>query len=126
MLAKQWIMFGSISGFFAVVFGAFGGHILKERLTEKAFSVYLIAVQYQMYHALALIGLGVWAAINSGNSSLDTQWTGWAFTAGIMLFSGSLYALALTDLKFLGMITPIGGLSFMAGWIGFAFLAWKA
>jgi uncharacterized membrane protein YgdD (TMEM256/DUF423 family) len=123
MLAKQWITLGAVSGFFAVLLGAFGGHILKERLSEKAFSIYQIANQYQMTHALALIGLGIWA---SSNSHMDSFLSGSAFTLGIVLFSGSLYALALTDLRFLGMITPLGGVSFMVGWIAFAFLAWKA
>ena len=123
MLAKQWIMMGSISGFFAVVLGAFGGHVLKSILSEKAFSIYLIGVQYQMYHALALILLGLWASQNGGAGTL---YPGWAFMIGIMAFSGSLYALALTDLKFLGMITPLGGFCFLAGWIGFPITAWKA
>jgi uncharacterized membrane protein YgdD (TMEM256/DUF423 family) len=123
MLSKQWIMIGAISAFFGVVFGAFGGHVLKNMLSEKAFSVFQVGIQYHMIHALALIGLGLWAG---QNTMVDTQFPGWAFTIGIMAFSGSLYALALTDLKFLGMITPLGGVSFLAGWIGFAFLAWKA
>ena len=116
-------MIGALSGFFGVVLGAFGGHVLKTTLSEKAFGVFQIGIQYHLIHALALIGLGVWAG---QNSMLESQWVGWAFTFGIMAFSGSLYALALTDIKFLGMITPFGGLSFLAGWLGFAFLAWKA
>lgn len=123
MLAKQWIVNGAISGFFGVIFGAFGGHALKARLSEKALSVYAVGVQYHLIHALALIGLGLWAA---QNPSLDTQFSGWAFTFGIVAFSGSLYVLAMTDLHWIGMVTPLGGVSFLAGWIGFAFLAWKA
>jgi uncharacterized membrane protein YgdD (TMEM256/DUF423 family) len=123
MLSKQWVMIGAISGFFAVALGAFGAHGLKDRLSEKALSIYQTAVQYQMVHALALIALGLWA---SQNINQETQLVGWAFTIGIMVFSGSLYALAVTDLKFLGAITPIGGVSFLVGWIAFAFLAWKA
>jgi uncharacterized membrane protein YgdD (TMEM256/DUF423 family) len=123
MLAKQWVMIGAISGFFGVALGAFGAHALKEHLSERAQAIYQTAVQYQMIHALALIGLGIWAA---QNAALDTQIAGWGFTAGILLFSGSLFALALTDLRFLGAITPLGGVSFLVGWIGFAFLAWKA
>ncbi|MBI2712314.1 MAG: DUF423 domain-containing protein [Bdellovibrio sp.] len=120
---KQWILIGAMSAFFGVVLGAFGGHFLKERLTEKAFSIYQIGIQYQMWHALALILLGVWGA---SQGSMDTSWPGMAFSAGIVLFSGSLYALALTDLHFLGMITPLGGVSFLVGWIGFAFLAFRS
>lgn len=116
-MPKQWILLGCVSGFFAVVFGAFGGHILKEKLTEKAFSIYQVGIQYQTLHALALIALGLWGAQNLAS---DTTQAGWAFTTGIVLFSGSLYCLALTDLKFLGMITPIGGIAFLAGWALFA------
>lgn len=123
MLSKQWVMLGAMSGFFGVVFGAFGGHVLKTQLSEYSFSIYQVAIQYHLIHALVLVALGVWAGLNPG---IDTKWVGWAFTLGIALFSGSLYALALTDLKFLGAITPLGGVSFLAGWIGFAFLAWKA
>ena len=123
MQSKQWMILGSLSAFFGVVFGAFGAHFLKDRLTEKNFIVYQTAVQYQMYHALALIALGLWAA---QYPSTDTNLTGLAFALGISIFSGSLYALAITDLRFLGAITPIGGLLFLAGWIGFAILVWKA
>lgn len=122
MLAKQWLMIGSISAFFAVVFGAFGGHVLKNTLSEKYFSIYLIAVQYQTYHSIALILLGLFA---HQYGAIDTTLPGWAFTLGIVTFSGSLYALSLTQLDFLGMITPIGGIAFLAGWFGFALSAWK-
>ena len=123
MHSKQWLMFGVLSAFFGVVLGAFGAHFMKDRLSEKAFTIYQTAAQYQMFHALALVGLGLWAA---QNPSIDTQLPGFAFTLGIAVFSGSLYALAVTDIKILGAITPIGGSLFLAGWIGFAFLVWKA
>jgi uncharacterized membrane protein YgdD (TMEM256/DUF423 family) len=123
MLSKQWVMIGAMSGFFGVVLGAFGAHALKNILSEKAFSIYQVAVHYHLVHALALIGLGLWAAQNPG---VDTQLAGWAFTFGIAVFSGSLYALAVTELRFLGAVTPLGGVAFLVGWIAFAFLAWKA
>jgi uncharacterized membrane protein YgdD (TMEM256/DUF423 family) len=123
MLAKQWVMNGAISGFFGVALGAFGAHALKNSLSEYALSVYQTAVQYQLIHALALVALGIWASLNP---SAETQLAGWAFTFGILIFSGSLYILAVTNLKFLGAITPIGGVLFLLGWITFAFLAWKA
>ncbi len=123
MLAKQWMMIGIISAFFGVAFGAFGAHALKESLSEHDLSIYQTAVHYQMIHALALIVLGIWTAQNPG---VDTQFAGWAFTIGIALFSGSLYVLSITQLKFLGIITPFGGTAFLAGWIAFAFLVWKA
>ncbi len=123
MLSKQWVMIGALSSFFAVALGAFGAHALKNSLSEKSLSIYQTGVHYQMFHALALVGLGLWAA---QNPMIDTQIPGWAFTMGICIFSGSLYVLALTDLKPIGAITPIGGISFLLGWIAFAFLAWKA
>lgn len=122
-MSRQWILIGAVSGFFGVVLGAFGGHYLKAILSEKSFSIYQIGIQYQMWHALALIGLGIWGIAQPG---MDTQWAGLGFTLGIVLFSGSLYALALTQLPFLGMITPLGGVSFLAGWIAFAFLAMRS
>jgi uncharacterized membrane protein YgdD (TMEM256/DUF423 family) len=123
MLSKQWVMIGSISAFFGVVFGAFGGHALKTRLSERALEIYQIGVHYHLVHALALVALGAWA---SQNPSIETEKVGWAFTLGIVLFSGSLYTLAITDLKFLGAVTPFGGISFLAGWLGFAYLAWRS
>lgn len=122
MVYKQWMMVGALSAFFGVAFGAFGAHALKDTLSERAFTVYQTAVHYQMFHALALIALGLWGA---QNPMLDTQRIGWAFTIGIVFFSGSLYTLAITNLKFLGAVAPIGGLSFLAGWALFAFQAWR-
>lgn len=123
MLAKQWISLGATCAFFGVALGAFGAHALKKTLPPESLSIYHTAVQYQMIHALALLILGLWAAQNPG---ISTQFPGSAFSAGIFLFSGSLYILALTRLPFIGIVTPFGGLCFLAGWIGFAFIAWKA
>jgi len=123
MLAKQWVVFGSIFGFFGVLLGAFGAHALKDSLPEKSLEIYQTAVHYQMIHALALIVLGIWSL---QNPSFDSQLPGWAFTLGVVVFSGSLVILAITQLKFLGAITPVGGLAFLVGWIAFAFRAWKA
>ena len=127
MQAKQWIVIGALSGFFGVVFGAFGAHALKSSLDDKAQAIYHTAVQYHLFHALVLICLGIWAGQNLGQGFESyIKLAGWAFTVGILVFSGSLYALAITQLKFLGAITPIGGVSFLIGWIAFAFMAWKA
>ena len=122
-MAKQWLMLGAISGFFGVVFGAFGGHVLKTTLEEKWFSIFKIGIQYQLWHTLALIAVGLWA---QHNPNADTQIPGLAFTFGIVLFSGSLYALALTRLPFLGAITPLGGVSFLVGWASFGYLIFKS
>src|SRR4051794_26568943 len=98
MQSKQWLMSGILSAFFGVLLGAFGAHFMKDRLSERAFTIYQTAVHYQFFHALALIALGLWAA---QNTAVDTQLPGVAFTLGIAIFSGSLYALAVTDLKIL-------------------------
>lgn len=122
-MAKVWITIGAMSAGLAVIFGAFGAHALRERLSEKMMAVYQTGSQYQFTHALALILLGIWATSHEG--SLGNA-AGWCFTAGTVLFSGSLYALAVTDIRILGAITPLGGMSFIAGWICFSLAAWKS
>jgi len=119
---NRWIISGSIFGFFSVAFGAFGAHALASRLNEKQLAIYHIGAQYQMYHALALIGLGVFSAYYP---QVSTGLAGWSFTLGSVIFAGSLYALALTDIKILGAITPIGGVFFMVGWAAFFFYGLK-
>jgi uncharacterized membrane protein YgdD (TMEM256/DUF423 family) len=118
----NFIVAGCVSGFLAVALGAFGAHGLADRLSERSLAIYHTAAQYQMYHALALIGLGLW-----GNWAQQTvNGPGWCWVVGTVIFAGSLYALALTDVKILGAITPIGGVLFLVGWILFAIKAWKA
>lgn len=120
---KIWIAVGAFSGFLSVALGAFGAHGLAQILNEKSLSTFHTGAQYQMYHALALIGFGLFS-LHFPNTV--TSLPGWAFTVGTLLFSGSLYALALTQIKLLGIITPFGGISFLLGWIVFAFQALKA
>jgi uncharacterized membrane protein YgdD (TMEM256/DUF423 family) len=122
-MPKTWVTIGAASAGLAVVFGAFGAHALRDRLTDKMMAVYQTGSQYQFIHALALILLGIWSA---NHDSALSSGAGWCFTVGTLLFSGSLYALAVTDIRILGAITPFGGLSFIAGWICFAISAWKA
>src|ERR1051326_2400212 len=111
---RTFLLLGSILGFLGVASGAFGAHALKTRLSPDMLAVFETGVRYQMYHAFAL--LIVAAAIGRiGNATLLTV-SGWAFFAGILLFSGSLYALALTGVRILGAITPLGGLFFLIGW----------
>ncbi len=98
----------------AVAFGAFGAHALRAALDPGAMAVYQTAVQYQFYHALALLAVGVLAGQGTPRPWLRAS--GWAFSIGIGLFCGSLYALALTGVRAWGMVTPIGGLAFLAGW----------
>ncbi|MDX1764102.1 MAG: DUF423 domain-containing protein [bacterium] len=122
-MAKIWIFLGALFGFLSVAFGAFGAHGLSRQLDERSLTVFQTGVQYQMFHSLALVALGVWSATDPGISHTVP---GSAFTAGILLFSGSLYILALTELKFFGLVTPIGGLLFLAGWAALAVAALRS
>lgn len=101
----------------AVAFGAFGAHGLKTRVTEDLLVVFETGARYQMYHALALMAVGLaldrWPAAG-------VSLAGWLFLAGILLFSGSLYAMTFTGARWWGAVTPIGGLAFLAGWVVFA------
>lgn len=111
---RTFLLIGSILGFLGVVLGAFGAHALKSRLSPDMLAVFETGVRYQMYHVFAL--LIVAAAIgHSGNARLLVT-AGWLFFAGILLFSGSLYVLALSSVGILGAITPIGGVLFLIGW----------
>jgi uncharacterized membrane protein YgdD (TMEM256/DUF423 family) len=120
-MLRTFLILGSINGLVAVALGAFGAHVLKARLSSDMLSVFQTGVQYQMYHALALILVAILS--NHLASTGTVNWSGWLFFAGILLFSGSLYALSLSGVKVLGAITPLGGLAFLAGWI---MLAWAA
>lgn len=106
-----------------VAFGAFGAHALRDRLAADLLAIFETGVRYQVYHALALFG-AVLAAMRWPTSSLPTA-AGWLFVAGIVIFSGSLYALALSGQRWLGAITPIGGVAFLAGWLCLAIVAWR-
>lgn len=114
---KLFIIAGAINGFLAVALGAFGAHALKEKLSEKYLAIWETAVQYQMFHALALIAIGILMSskLIGPVSSLNTA--GYLMIAGIVLFAGSLYVLSLTGIGILGAITPIGGVAFLVGWI---------
>jgi uncharacterized membrane protein YgdD (TMEM256/DUF423 family) len=103
----------AIFGFLSVALGAFGAHSLKNLLDDYGKSVYEKAVLYQMFHAMALLATGL-LQHHMKHQSLAAA--GWGFLIGILLFSGSLYVLAITHIKWLGTITPIGGLSFLFGW----------
>jgi len=113
---------GAISGFLAVALGAFAAHGLKARLTPDLLTIFETGVRYHMYHALALLA-AAWACTKwPGNWS---SYSGWLFLAGTLIFSGSLYILAISGVRWLGAITPIGGLAFLAGWICLALAALK-
>lgn len=106
---------GCVYAFLAVGLGAFGAHALKERLSADMMAVYHTGIQYQMFHALALLVVAL-AYAYAGDSN-KVRWAGRLFQLGIVLFSGSLYVLAISGLKWFGAITPLGGVSFLAGWM---------
>jgi uncharacterized membrane protein YgdD (TMEM256/DUF423 family) len=111
-----WIRVGAILGFLGVAMGAFGAHGLKERLAETGQAAnFQTAATYQMYHAIALLAVGS-VALARGTSTGSTTVAGWSFLIGVIIFSGSLYILSLTGLRWLGAITPIGGLAMLVGW----------
>ncbi len=119
---KTFFLFGSLSAFIAVALGAFAAHILKQKLSTEMFAVFEVGVRYHFYHALALFIVAF--AINQyPNANLSLA--GWLFSVGTLLFSGSLYALSLTEIKILGAITPIGGVCVLAGWLWLAWNVWK-
>lgn len=122
-MARLWLGLAAISGFLAVALGAFGAHALKTRLTPEMLAVWRTGVDYQFYHALALLLLGMLAR-QTPSGTLDLA--GGCFAAGIVLFSGSLYALALSEVRVLGAITPFGGLLFLAGWLLLGYAATRA
>ena len=121
MSARIAILVGSAAMFVAVALGAFGAHALRARLTPDMTAVWQTAVQYHAWHALAVLAVGMLLLQWPGQRAVEIA--GWLFVAGIVLFSGSLYAMALTGIRGLGAVTPFGGVAFLAGW---AALVWAA
>jgi uncharacterized membrane protein YgdD (TMEM256/DUF423 family) len=113
---------GSLSAFLGVGLGAFGAHALRSRLPSELLVIFETGVRYQMYHALALLAVGFACARWPGPFVVAS---GWAFLAGTVVFSGSLYALALTGVRGWGAVTPLGGLAFLAGWLCLAWGCWR-
>ena len=120
-MAKLFITLASLSGMLAVILGAFGAHGLRGKLDDYAMGVFETAVQYHTSHALGLLAIGIVAHWRP--HSIQLKWAGWLFLAGIVLFSGSLYVLAVSGVRWLGAITPLGGVAFIAGWICLALAA---
>ena len=120
-MANTFLLVGSLVGFLGVAAGAFGAHGLRSRLSPDMLTVFETAVRYQMYHVFALLITAVVIG-RVGDARLLTI-AGWSFIMGIVLFSGSLYALALTGISSLGAITPVGGLAFLVGWACLAIFA---
>lgn len=111
------IIAGAINAFLAVAFGAFGAHALKEKLSEKYLAIWETAVQYQMYHAIGLIVIGILMSPSIIGHVSQLSWAGYLMLAGIVIFSGSLYVLSLSGIGILGAITPIGGVAFLIAWV---------
>jgi len=121
-MKRRFFILGALFGFLGVAAGAFGAHALRDHLDPDKLAVFETAVRYQMYHAFALL-LTAFARRRYDHRALFSA--GWFFTLGIVLFSGSLYALALSGAKWVGMITPLGGVAFLAGWVLLAWGLWK-
>lgn len=121
-MAKVFVMLGSINMLLSVALGAFGAHILKGKLSAEYLTIYQTGVHYHMIHSLGLILVGILMLKISGKLM---NWAGWLLFTGIVIFSGSLYALTMSGVEILGAITPIGGVSFLAGWLLLATAAYK-
>ena len=114
-------LLGCLFGFLGVALGAFGAHALSEHLSPDDLAIFQTAVRYQLFHALALVAV---ACIPLRRPSRTVSLSGWAFTVGVLFFSGSLYLLVLTGERWMGAVTPLGGVAFLIGWgsLGWAFL----
>jgi uncharacterized membrane protein YgdD (TMEM256/DUF423 family) len=123
MPARLALTLAALLLFVAVGAGAFGAHALKARLAPDLMAVYQTAVQYHFWHALGLLGVGLLLRQQPQQRLLHAA--AWLLVAGVLLFSGSLYALALTGIGGLGMVTPLGGVAFLAAWAAVAWAAWR-
>jgi uncharacterized membrane protein YgdD (TMEM256/DUF423 family) len=112
--AKLFLILGGFNAALVVLFGAFGAHALKARLSAEMLAVYQTGVHYHLFHALGLLAVGLVATQFSDTAYL--RWSGWLMLAGIILFSGSLYVLSVSGLRWFGIVTPFGGISFIAAW----------
>jgi len=119
---RLFFVVGSLFGFLGMALGAFGAHALKGQLGADQLMVFEVGVRYQMYHAFALLA-AAWAYTKWPGKSLIAS--GWLFIVGTVLFSGSLYALSLSEIRGLGAITPFGGLALVAGWLCMAWSVWR-
>jgi uncharacterized membrane protein YgdD (TMEM256/DUF423 family) len=122
IMRNRFISMGAASMFIAVAAGAFGAHSLKQMLSAEMLAVYHTAVDYQVYHSLGLILIGL-LLTNHNNTGL--RLSAWLMLAGMLIFSGSLYLLSITGVSWLGAITPIGGLCFLAAWLNLAWQTFK-
>ncbi len=121
-MTRLFVLIGAVAAGVAVAAGAFGAHGLEGRVAPARLEAFKTGAAYQMYHALALLFVG-WAAAQGWGAA--ACWAGYLFALGIVLFSGSLYLLVLTDASWLGLVTPFGGAAFLAGWVLLAWAAWQ-
>lgn len=122
-MSKIYLLIAAINGFLAVALGAFGAHGLKQKLSADMLAVYQTGVQYHFYHTLALFGVALLMLQMPQSPAL--RWSALLFVIGIIVFSGSLYVLSITGMRWLGAVTPLGGVAFLCGWILLAVAAWK-
>jgi uncharacterized membrane protein YgdD (TMEM256/DUF423 family) len=115
--AKLFLILGGINAALVVMLGAFGVHGLKAKLTAEMLAVYQTGVHYHLFHALGLLAVGLVATQIA--DSIYLKWSGWLMVVGIILFSGSLYVLSVSGLRWLGAVTPFGGFSFIVAWVLF-------
>ncbi len=124
-MTQIFLSIGAILGGLSVAGGAFASHALREKISDRSLEIFETAARYQMYHALALLLVALLLSIYQQSPPPTLLASGWLFIIGITLFSGSLYALSLTNVKILGAIAPLGGAAFIAGWGALAFAAWS-
>ena len=119
---NRWLFVGAVNGFLAVAAGAFAAHGLEPRVTPRALEIFQTGAHYHLTHAIALVAV----SLVRGPAAALANLAGWLFTVGIVLFSGSLYFLVLADSTALVLLTPVGGVSFLGGWVMLALAAWKS
>lgn len=121
-MARVFVILGSINMLIAVALGAFGAHIVRDLINDHYYTIYQTGVDYHMFHSLGILLVGILALKIPGK---QINWSGWLLFIGIVIFSGSLYVLSLTGINIIGAITPIGGVSFLIGWLLLALAAYK-
>jgi uncharacterized membrane protein YgdD (TMEM256/DUF423 family) len=122
-MARQFLIFGSLLGALGVGLGAFGAHALRSRVDARMLEVWETAVRYHLVHALALLVVAWVAGRQPGGAA---AWAGWLFVAGVAVFSGSLYTMVLSGQRWLGAVTPLGGVALIAGWLTMAWAGWRS
>ena len=122
MTARVFLLLGAVNAFLAVALGAFGAHGLRGQIDPSLLSAFETGVQYHGLHALGLLCIGL---LTRSHTSSWLAASGWLLTSGILLFSGSLYLMALTGTRALGIITPVGGIALLAGWLALARAVWR-